>query len=283
MAVDDQFAHVGARDGWLGSLMMLLCLAILPCNGAIAAMSRSQQVEVAQEANTAFANGTKLTKENPQQAYQAYRKAQRLFESLVADGVVNGKLYYNLGNACLKAGDLGKAILNYRRAEELLGSDSQLQANLRFARKLCRNQIAPTAEKELLQTLLFWHYRTSTASRYVVALVSFAMFWLLLAAALFVKQPGLRYGAWAMLIVWLSTGASFCSDMLDGSDMSYGVITANDVTVRKGDGDGYEPQFREAFYEGVEFSVIEKRPGWYKIELSNGEYGWIRENQAELL
>ena len=65
-------------------------------------------------------------------------------QGLIDDGVDNGKLYYNLGNAQLQIGDLGQAIVSYRRAERLIPNDSNLRENLRFARSLCRNQI-PTA------------------------------------------------------------------------------------------------------------------------------------------
>ncbi len=43
-------------------------------------------------------------------------------------------LFYNLGNAYYKQGDHGRAILNYRRAQQLAPRDPDIEANLALAR-----------------------------------------------------------------------------------------------------------------------------------------------------
>ena len=65
-------------------------------------------------------------------AYEAgnYTGAGELFEEAAASGVVNGKLYYNAGNAWFKAGELGRAVLWYKRAERLMPADPDLAYNL---------------------------------------------------------------------------------------------------------------------------------------------------------
>jgi uncharacterized protein YgiM (DUF1202 family) len=59
-----------------------------------------------------------------------------------------------------------------------------------------------------------------------------------------------------------------------------GVTVADGVVVRKGNGDGFEPAFAEPLSQGVEFRVLERRPGWVQIRLPDGKSGWIRELQA---
>ena len=286
----DLFAPVGRR-GRPGKLSLvraarlaLVLIALTP--GPVVArqeMSLERRTEVLSEALAAFDRGTELAHRRPEEAVAAYREAEEMFASLVADGVENGKLYYNLGNANLQLGRIGRAILNYRRAEELIGSDPQLQANLRYARSLCRNQIQRSGEKELLRTLFFWHYDTSCYHRYIVAAGAYVAFWLLLIARTFVRQGGLAYAAVVLLVVWLSAGVSVAVEIRERGSVREGVAVQNDIVVRKGNGEGYDPQFKESLYEGVEFIVIEQRPGWYKIELSDGNSGWIRENQADIV
>src|SRR5579871_870004 len=46
-----------------------------------------------------------------------YRESARAFESALADGFRSGTVYYNLGNAYYRAGEYGRAILNYRKAK----------------------------------------------------------------------------------------------------------------------------------------------------------------------
>ena len=239
--------------------------------------------QMVHDANNAFAEGTSLRKNNPAEAHAAFCKAERLFTSLIASGIENGKLYYNLGNANLEAGHLGYAILNYRRAENLIGNDPQLQANLRYARSLCRNQIRSSGERELMRTLFFWHYTSSINARYLVAVGSFVAFWGLLVLAAFIRQPGLKYAAIVMLVLWLSTGASIAIETIQASTTQSGVTIQDNITVRKGNGEGYDPQFKESLHEGVEFRIIDVRNEWYKIELADGNTGWIRQEQAEIV
>src|SRR5262249_60282743 len=55
-------------------------------------------------------------------------------ERLLASGVASANPYFNLGNAYLKAGQTGRAILAYERARRLAPGDPDLRANLTFAR-----------------------------------------------------------------------------------------------------------------------------------------------------
>ncbi|MCB9849470.1 MAG: hypothetical protein H6817_02055 [Phycisphaerales bacterium] len=235
------------------------------------------------DALAAFDRATGLAARQPDQAASAYRESARLFESLVADGVENGRLYYDLGNAYLQLGELGKAILNYRRAERLIGNDPQLQANLHFARSLCRNQIDATGGTAALRTAFFWHYDTSLTARFWVAFGAYVIFWGLLALRSLTRAGGLGYAALALCVVWVSAGASVGVETWQHSTTQAGVTVADDIVVRKGNGDGYEPQFAEALHEGVEFVVVDERPGWYKVELADGSTGWLKQSEADLI
>ena len=53
--------------------------------------------------------------EKPEQ----YREAAKEFETILADGFRSGAVYYNLGNAYFRAGEYGRAILNYRKANSI--------------------------------------------------------------------------------------------------------------------------------------------------------------------
>lgn len=55
------------------------------------------------------------------------------WESLLAEGQVLPEVLFNLGNACYRNGDLGKAIRAYRHAQVLAPRDPDIRANLGFA------------------------------------------------------------------------------------------------------------------------------------------------------
>ena len=84
-----------------------------------------------------------------------YAKSVQAYEALVQDGVRNGYLFYNLGNAYIRMGKTGPAILNYVRAKNLIPRDENLAANLKFAIQQTRDKIEVPSLGSL-NTLFFW-------------------------------------------------------------------------------------------------------------------------------
>ena len=100
-------------------LMMLLGLPFIPW-GVNAKIDQSAQGDFF-EANRAYKN------DQFQEAVDGCLK-------LIANGNKNGHIYYNLGNAYYRLGDLGKAILFFERARLLLPREDDLIFNLSHAR-----------------------------------------------------------------------------------------------------------------------------------------------------
>ena len=63
-----------------------------------------------------------------------YVESASAYQQLVGQGYTNFRLYYNLGNAYYKRGDLGRALVNYLRAQRLSPRDADVKANLELAR-----------------------------------------------------------------------------------------------------------------------------------------------------
>lgn len=253
---------------------------VAPAHGA---MTSEKREAILADATAAYDQGASLIRSQPDRAMTLFQQAIDAYEKLIADGVVNGRLYYNLGNAYLQIGEVGKAIVNYRRAQRLMPGDPQLEHNLRHARSLRRNNIESEAKRALLRTAFFWHYNTSIFSRYWVAVVGYVVFWCLMLLGIRVRGGLLRNIALAILPIWLAAGVSVGVEYYQRSTVKEGVTTSAQIVVRKGNGDGYDPQFAEKLHEGVEFTVLEQRAGWYKIQLPDGGTGWIRTEQAELI
>ena len=90
-----------------------------------------------------FALTGKAMAEDPSSAFDAanrlydqgkYAEAATGFEKLIQSKNTSLALYYNLGNAFYKSGQMGRAIGAYRTAERMTPRDPDLRANLRFAR-----------------------------------------------------------------------------------------------------------------------------------------------------
>lgn len=222
-------------------------------------------------------------------ARRLYDAARTGFQSLIDSGIVNGRLYYNLANAQLRLGDVGRAIANYRRALRLIPGDVQAQKNLDFARKLCEVRFRKPASSAMIETLFFWHFSTSTAARTRAALAAYVLFWLLALAARMAPRrlPAVTWLIVAIGALALVIGASAAWDIAH-SDARAGVLIADDVTLRKGNGAYYEPQLEQSLPRGVEFDLIETRTDvdgnqWLHIRLPDDKDGWLPADQAELI
>ena len=246
-------------------------------------LTPQQRREVLAEAQQAYDRGVEILRSRPDEAAEQFRLAAARFQMLVDDGVANGRLYYNLGNAYLQAGEVGRAILQYRRAERFIAGDDRLEGNLRYARSLRRDQIAPSGERALADALLSWHHTTSATTRMWVFAVAYVLFWLLLISWIFRRAGLWRYVAGGCAVLWIACGASLAVELTSIGENLDGVILRDEVIVRKGNGEGFAPQFEQPLHEGVEFSVMEKRGDWLSIELPDGKTGWIPAAAAGLI
>jgi len=221
----------------------------------------------------------------PKRAKALYEKAILTYERIINEGNIhNPRLYYNLANAYLLDDDIGRAILNYRRAEKLDSSNADIQKNLNFARGRRFDEVAVKTERRVLQTLFFWHYDFSLKIRMVFSCIFFGV--LCLTATIMLWRKAEVVIKTTIFIATLLMVCFVTSTLIGASQQAnqlYGVITADEIIARQGDGQNYEPSFKEPLHAGTEFDLIEQRPGWFHIELANGNDTWIPRNYAELI
>jgi len=259
---------------------LAILAAALSTNAATAELTVQQQRQILSDARVAYDAGVAALRTDPEQAAQSFADSARRFEQLVDDEVDNGRLHYNLANAFLQMGKVGRAILHYRVAETLIPGDRNLRHNLRYARTLVQSHIADSGSRALSAALLAWHHDTPVRSRVTVFLAAYALCWILLTVNLVVPRPWYRWPAVIAAVVWIGCAGSVGADLLDADRHRDGVVLTDDVVVRKGNSEGFEPQFQEPLHQGVEFRVLEQRTGWLSIELPDGKTGWIPADEA---
>src|SRR5690348_13772181 len=83
-----------------------------------------------------------------------FADAASAYEKLVQTGSVSPVLYFNLGNAYFKSGQLGHALAAYHRAEQLAPRYPDVRANLRFVRGQVQGPtLSPTGLQRWLMSL----------------------------------------------------------------------------------------------------------------------------------
>jgi tetratricopeptide (TPR) repeat protein len=266
----------------MARLLLALLLPLLWSSPTLSwALDRTELFVLTRDAEVSFRQANELASSDPEKAKILYEKALYCFERIVQEGAVeNGMLYYNIGNVTFRLGDLGRAILNYRKAERLIPGDMNLQHNLLFARSRCVDGINPKPQARVFQTLFFWHYDLSRYVRSVLFVILFDCIWVCAAIYLFWKKPLIRNVALVFAVLSVLPAASLAVEAYQQAHTRYGVILAKEAIARKGDSATYEPSFTEPLHAGTEFNLIEERKGWYQIELADGRRCWITSSAA---
>lgn len=203
------------------------------------------------------------------------------YQKIVDLGIKNSKVFYNLGNAYFRNNQLGKAILNYRRALSLDPRDEDSIANLRFAKLFTLDKIEEQRVNPLSNLLRFFLNLWSVDE--LVILVSLS-YYLCIGFGISIlyrrsKKP-LMMGLTIWLVVFVIFSFSLATKLYFNSVKS-GVLIAPQAEVRSGPGGDYILQF--AGHEGLEFQINGEAEGWYRISLPNGVKGWIPKETAEII
>ena len=274
------YRPVGAGAVIRASMILLLCL-LFPFRAGAASGEGDAKTWLT-EANQAFHEANSLAVKDPDAAADLYRRAIMRYQRIIRDGgIQNGKLYYNIGNAYFRMKDLGRAILNYRRAAEFIPHDSNLQQNLAYARSRCRDQIEIPEKQKILKTLFFWHYDLTFRMRRLLFGVFFVTFWLFAGGRLLVRRSSLTWAVGITGLLSLMFLASTLVEAMHRRTENPAVIIAEEVTARKGDSESYEQSFKEPLHAGTECSVLEKRGRWVHVSLMDARRCWLPANSVE--
>lgn len=251
---------------------------------AYAAMDKGEMNTLLKEGDDLFRKANETVGKNPDEAKVLYGKAVMRFERIAGEGNIhNGKLYYNIGNAYFRMEDLGRAVLNYRRAAIYAPNDVNLRQNLEYARSKCMDKIEVRQKTKIMNTLFFWHYDLSSKARAVIFVVAAALFWAFALLRIFVRKPWTGWLAGICACGALLLLGSITAEAYTDYAQKSGVVVSREVVARKGDSETYEPSFTEPLHSGTEFDVVEQRPDWYQVELADGRRCWIPVKSAELV
>ena len=245
-------------------------------------LSHEQQIAILDEAQQAYDRAIQLQTADPVASKESFRRAANRYQLLVNDGIENGKLWYNLGNAQLQSDEIGKAIAAYRSAQRYMPSDGRVITNLEYARSLVTNPMLAEDSTSLLQRLAFWHESLPTQVRLTLGMFFWFACWTLVATRFFCLIPGFKTASIALGIAALALGVSVGADLAD-QHQRHGVLIAKEVIVRKGNSLQDAPMFQEPIHEGNEFEVLGNRSGWLHIKLPNGKEGWIEKGSAQIV
>lgn len=242
----------------------------------------AQRVAILEEAESAYQEGVSLQQTDQFSATKSFKEAATKFHMLTNAGVENGKLWYNTGNAYLQCGEIGEAIAAFRAAERYIPNNARLQANLKHARSLSGVDEQPRSSASLLEQLAFWHRGLPTSTKFWLGLIC----WVTLFTVLIVRQFAyvIAYKSIAIASA-IASCALFASVFVDFKHQqhTFGVIVSEDAMIYSGPQADALPLIEKPLTEGLEFEVMNQRSDWIRIQLPNGQQGWIKKDDAQIV
>jgi len=206
-----------------------------------------------------------------------FSEAASAYEQVIQSGTVSPALYFNLGNAFFKAGQLGRAIAAYRAAEKIAPRDPDVRANLQFVRGRVQNpaiSVSTNRWQQWLATLTINEWAMFTA---VVLWVWMALL-VLLQFRPALKQS-LRTAIWCGGVATLAFGGCLGAAWSSHSDRTV-IVIAQDVVLHNGPLD--EAPTGATIHDGAELNVLDTKNDWLQVRVDNQRVGWLKRDQVVL-
>ena len=204
-----------------------------------------------------------------------FSEAAAVYETVAASGMANASVWFNLGNAAYKSGEMGRAVAAYRMAERLKPRDPALRANLQFVRgKIYSDERT---------RLPFWKslIRMATLNEWTV--LTAMCFWAWCAVLMTGEFTRRRYtktllagAGWLLLC-----GIGLAGAVADQRAANEAVVVAREVTVRFGPLDESQAAFQ--LRDGAEVKITDQKSDWLQMRDPEKRVGWMRRDQAIVL
>ena len=200
---------------------------------------------------------------------QQYDQAVRQYEAVAAAGVAEPVLFYNLGNAYFRLGQVAPAIANYERALQLDPRMALAEANLKYALAATERNLARPLRPGWEESILFWDDRLRYAEVRWLAIVAWVGLWAALASRLIVRH---RWQFPVIILLALASGAFGTSLVSKSRPLLLAVAAQPEVSVRTGANPA--DTVRYTLRPGDRVRVETESNGWLRVATVDGERGW---------
>lgn len=225
-----------------------------------------------------FADSSAFEQGNDFYKNKEFDKAIDAYKSVIAQGVESAPLYYNLGNAYFKNGDLGHAVLYYMKAKRLDPGDGDIRNNLTFAKKFSTVQMEGV---ELNPISAFVSSLVDTYRLSFLAWVS-SFFFILFMVSLMIRFGLGMNVTWVRMFTVISLILLIVSSGLTTFKYRHdyltrrAVIIADNSKVYTGASDKSDVELEGA--PGLVVEILSESSDYYNVLFENKRRGWIKKD-----
>ena len=212
-----------------------------------------------------------------------YKDAIKFHESILAKGIKNGYIYFNLGNAYFKADMLGKSILNYERARIYQPSDPDVSFNLMFANSRRVDRIQEPQYNPFTKIILFFYNLLKINVLFWIIYILL----LILIASLIMRwfYKNMDFQAinhkifYYVGIIFLILLFVLIIKINEVKSSIHAIILSQEIKVKSGPSEDYTDIF--TLHEGTKVKIRKETDPWILITLPNGFSGWVEKDSLE--
>ncbi len=235
-----------------------------------------QVVVGASQANAQMANvAANIALAQSQQEQGSFDAAIATYQTSVDAGHINGHLFYNLGHAYMRSGQTGHAAAAFLAAKRYLPRDPDVAANLKYVHSKSTDKLTYKVDRGLVGVLGFW-LESFTVKEAAWATAIFAMLSGIWISLSFFVAPLKRVRRLAYASLLIPTIACGNLVLAHKTEQHWGAVVADKAEVLSGPGKANKVLY--ALKEGAPFLVTGRAAGWYRVTLSDGKKGWIRDS-----
>jgi tetratricopeptide (TPR) repeat protein len=250
-------------------ILVLLVMLFVGCS----TLPEDQAVRMFLEAQDAFERAEKLPTEN--QPKEFYRVAT-MFQHLIDQGIQSGSIYYNLGNAWLRAEEPGRALAAYHLAQRYLPLDPYIASNKQIALGNAAPLEPPTP---IIEYVFFWQNSIGCREKVLYSILLAVVTFISGVFYLFARYRWLRRFVTTLLVFTIIAVCSTAYDWYRFEWIRHAVIATENAEPRKGNSEQYEPLFTTPIPFGTTVIVLDERNDWIRLRFSSGQDGWLPKSQ----
>jgi tetratricopeptide (TPR) repeat protein len=204
-----------------------------------------------------------------------FPEAAAAYQQMIQSGKASSAIYFNLGNAFFKSGQLGRAIAAYRNAEKIAPRDPDVRANLQFVRGKVQSPTLSISGWERWLDIL-------TINEWALLAAAALWIWLALLAVIQFRpgwkqslRPLLWCGGLATLVLGGCVGAAW-----SGNSTQTAIVVVQDAATHNGPLD--EAPTGPTVHDGAELSVLDTKNDWLQVRVDSQRVGWLKRDQVVL-
>lgn len=227
----------------------------------------------------AFVSVSAQTKAEADSAYaqEHYDQAITLYNKLLESGV-SASVYYNLGNAYYRAGDMAHAILSYERAYLMEPGDKDIRFNLQLARTKTVDKITPESEMFFVTWFRQLVDLRSADQWGRAVIVCFALFVVSVLLYFFLGRLLWRKIGFVVAVCSLVLAVFFhvfaYQQQQKLLQRTHAIVMASSLTVKSTPSTSGTDLF--VLHEGTKVQITDDTmKDWKEIKLADGKVGWV--------